>query len=85
MLEVNGYKGTPPRIFWGGMRMGEATNLSRVLAQNATAGLTPTKIGMKTLNEKFGIEFELNDDLIKGKMGGMDNAQAGDNKKRAKF
>jgi len=82
MLDVNGYRGHTPVIRWGGMRSGEAATFSKMLAQNATAGLLPSKAGMKTVNESFGVEFELHKELVKGK---TTNSQPGDNDSRTKY
>ncbi len=82
MLQVNGYSGNAPRIFWGGMREGAASVMSEMLARNASAGLVPTDVGLKTINQKFGIEFKLNEEMAQGSLA---NAQKGDNPKKAKY
>ena len=58
-LEINGYRGNPPHVKWGGMRSGEAATFAKTLAANKSAGLRPTKRGLKSINEKFGIEYEI--------------------------
>lgn len=81
-LDINGYAGHAPTTRWGGMREGAAATLSKTLAQNATAGLVPSPRGMRTVNEKFGIEFELHIDMVRGK---GTNPQDGDNDGKVKY
>ena len=58
-LDVNGYRGRAPKIRWGGMRSGEAATFAKTLAATKSAGLIPTERGLRTVNEKFGFEFEI--------------------------
>ena len=59
-LDINGYRGAAPEIFWGGMREGAAATYAKTLAQMSTAGLRPTKKrGLPTINRNIGIEFEM--------------------------
>ena len=81
-LELNGYSGHAPRILWGGMRAGEAATFSKMLAQNANAGLFVSERGLRTANERFGVEFEFHKDMIKGQ---SVNAQEKENNNAVKF
>jgi hypothetical protein len=58
-LDINGYRGHAPKIKWGGMRGGEAATFAKTLAMNKAAGLRPTTRGLSTINEKYGIEYEI--------------------------
>jgi len=82
-LDINGYRGHAPKIKWGGMRSGEAATFAKTLAMNKAAGLRPTERGLSTINEKYGIEYEIdpNADAKTDTSGGrLVNDQSGDSK-----
>ena len=85
-LDINGYRGRPPHIFWGAMRAGEAASYTKMLALAASAGLRPTKTnGLATINKNLGIEFEIDETAQRPPIGRTVNAQEGDNDSRVKY
>jgi len=85
-LEINGYRGKAPHIFWGGMREGAAATYAKTLAQMKAAGLKPTKKeGISTINRTIGIEFEIDDTVPAPGIGRTVNAQDGENNKPVKY
>ena len=84
-LDLNGCSGHAPHITWGGMREGAAATFSKTLAQTKMAGLRPTKLGIKTINEKFGIEFETDPDAAHKAKGMGPNAQDKENNNPVKY
>ena len=86
-LRINGYKGSAPRIVWGGMRSGEATTFSTMLASQKSAGLIPTERGLRTINESLGIEFEIDKNATGEGTGRATNAvnQKGSNPNKVKY
>lgn len=84
VLDVNGYRGHAPIIKWGGMREGALATFTKSLGQAKQAGLRPTKVGMKTVNERTGIEFEIAPDADQA--GGIQpNPQDKENNSRTKY
>lgn len=61
-LDLNGCSGHAPHISWGGMREGAFATFTKSLGQAKQAGLRPTKVGLKTINERAGVEFEIDPD-----------------------
>jgi hypothetical protein len=53
-LRVNGYRGKPPRILWGGMRPDQAENMARTLGFLYTAGISLDESGLQAFKERFG-------------------------------
>jgi len=84
-LDVNGYRGHAPKIKWGGMRSGEAATFAKTLAQNKAAGLRPTERGLRIINEKFGIEYEIDPIAPAPGIGRTVNAQDGENNNAVKY
>ena len=82
MLDINVYKGHAPKILWGGMREGAFATMTKSLAQSKAAGLRPTKAGIKTINERAGIEFEIDPEPAKGMTA---NAQDRENNNATKY
>lgn len=58
-LQINGYRGNPPLIRWGGMREGAAATFSKTLAQLKQGGLRLTEEGLQTASNKFGFGIEI--------------------------
>lgn len=83
MLDVNGYKGHVPFIRWGGMREGALATFTKSLGQAKQAGLRPTKVGLKTINERAGVEFEIDPDA--DAKGIQPNPQAKENNNAVKY
>ena len=83
-LDLNGYKGHAPKIMWGGMREGAFATFTKSLGQAKLAGLRPTKVGLKSINERGGVEFEI--DPMADQAGGMaPNPQDKENNSRTKY
>lgn len=59
ILELNGYRGRPPLIYWGGIKPDELIKLSKSMAQFKQAGLQASEKGIITLNEKTSIDLEV--------------------------
>lgn len=58
-LRINGYRGNPPHIRWGGMRSGDAANFAKTQAAMKSAGYIATNNGLRTINELMGLEYEI--------------------------
>ena len=58
-LDVNGYRGHAPHIRWGGMRENAASTLAKTLANVKQAGYILSSSGLRTVNQKFGYELEV--------------------------
>lgn len=84
-LDINGYRGHTPKIKWGGMRSGEAATFAKVLALNKSSGLKPTERGLATINEKFGIEYEIDDTMPAPGSGRLVNSQDKENNNAVKY
>lgn len=84
-LDLNGYRGHSPMIRWGGMREGAFATFTKSLAQSKMAGLRPTKLGIKTINEKTGVEMEIDPDANLAAKGMTPNAQDGENNNKTKY
>ncbi|MDE2097592.1 MAG: DUF935 family protein [Patescibacteria group bacterium] len=66
ILSLNGYRGSV-KIFWGGARPEQLKMLGASAQQFYSAGLRASDKGIRTINEKVGIEFErVPDELLKG-------------------
>ena len=85
ILEINGYRGNPPHIRWGGMRAGEAATYAKTISTMSTAGMFPTENGVRTINENMGVEFELDKDSMKATAGRENNWQEDSNPKKVKY
>ncbi len=84
-LDINGYfKGHVPHISWGGMREGALATFTKSLGQAKQAGLRPTKVGLKTINERAGVEFEI-DPMADEAKGIQPNPQDKENNSRTKY
>lgn len=59
ILEINGYRGNPPHIRWGGMRSGEAATFAKTQAAMKQAGYVASESGIRTINELMGLEYEI--------------------------
>jgi phage gp29-like protein len=57
ILLINGYRGNPPHIRWGGMRAGEASTFADTLATMSSGGYELDDIGLRSANENFGFTF----------------------------
>jgi hypothetical protein len=84
-LDINGYRGHTPKIKWGGMRSGEAATFAKVLALNKSSGLKPTERGLATINEKFGIEYEIDNTMPAPGSGRLVNSQDKENNNAVKY
>ena len=84
-LKINGYKGHAPIIKWGGMREGAFATFTKSLGQAKLAGLRPTKIGLKTINERAGVEFEIDPTAGQTAGGIHPNPQDKENNGRTKY
>lgn len=58
-LRINGYTGRPPKIFFGGIKVGDALHFTKSLAQLFQGGYRLTSEGMVTAEEKLGYSIEL--------------------------
>lgn len=58
ILELNGYKGRPPLIYWGGTREADSQLFTKSLAQLRQGGYRLTQKGLTTAQEKLGYEVE---------------------------
>lgn len=83
-LEINGYRGNPPRVIWGGMRAGEAETFMRMIASAKAGGLKPTDRGVNTINRFVGVEFEVDEMADAPPLGRTLNKQRGDNPNKVK-
>lgn len=59
-LQINGMRGRPPVIQWGGESKDEAELSGALLTAMAAAGLRPTEAALPVLSQKFGFEIERN-------------------------
>ena len=84
-LEVNGYRGNPPSVRWGGMRSGEAASYAKTQAQMKVAGYRATGRGLRTLNENMGVEYEYDPNAVQPPAGTTINDQDGDNDGNVKY
>jgi len=57
-LRINGYSGRAPKIFWGGVKPGDAMALTKSYAQLYQGGLRPTAAALVHGGEKLGYEIE---------------------------
>ena len=85
VLEINGYRGNPPSIVWGGMRAGEAETYMRMIASASSAKLKPTKRGLDTINRNVGIEMEIDESAENPPIGRTLNKQRNDNPNAVKY
>jgi len=85
ILEINGYRGRPPEIVWGGMRAGEAATFTKMLMQASAAKLKPTERGMITINKNLGVEFEIDKNAETPPLGRSINAQDKENNNPVKY
>jgi phage gp29-like protein len=53
-LEINGYRGRAPYIFWGGKKDGDAAMLSKTLAQLGQGGYELTDAGVGAVSDRLG-------------------------------
>lgn len=58
-LDINGYRGHAPHIYWGGMREQAASTLAKTLANVKQAGYVLTDSGIRTVSQKFGFDLEV--------------------------
>lgn len=83
-LDLNGYTGHVPFVRWGGMREGAFATFTKSLGQAKQAGLRPTKLGLQTINERGGVEFEI-DPMADQAKGIQPNPQDKENNSRTKY
>jgi len=83
-LDLNGFRGHVPFIRWGGMREGALATFTKSLGQAKQAGLRPTKVGLQTINERTGLEFEI-DPMADQAKGIQPNPQDKENNSRTKY
>jgi hypothetical protein len=84
-LDINGYRGNPPSIVWGGMRAGEAETYMRMIASASAAKLKPTQRGLDTINRNVGVEMEIDESADNPPLGRTLNKQRGDNPNAVKY
>lgn len=53
-LRMNGYRGSPPSILWGGEKEGDAQSLSDSVSKFALGGLEPDDDGIATISQRVG-------------------------------
>ena len=53
-LEINGYRGRAPHIYWGGKKDGDASMLSKTLAQLGQGGYELTDAGIGAVSDRLG-------------------------------
>jgi hypothetical protein len=58
LLVVNGFKGSPPNIVWGGLDPDEAKALGALLVDLKNASLRPTDEAIPAISERVGIDLE---------------------------
>jgi phage gp29-like protein len=57
-LRINGYAGRPPKIFWGGIKVGDATLFTKSLAQAYQGGYRIPASHLSIAEEKLGFPLE---------------------------
>lgn len=57
-LRINGYSGHAPKIFWGGVKPGDAMAITKSAAQLYQGGIRPTKDALVFMGEKLGYPVE---------------------------
>ena len=57
-LRINGYSGHAPKIFWGGVKPGDAMAITKATAQLFQSGIRPTKEALVFVGEKLGYPVE---------------------------
>lgn len=57
-LRLNGYRGNPPEMLWGGEKEHEALQLAQSVNQFRQGGLQPTEDGIATLSHRIGYDLE---------------------------
>jgi hypothetical protein len=57
-LQINGLKGTPPTIVWGGLSMEKAASLGALLVQLSQAGLEPADQSLDLIGEQVGFQLQ---------------------------
>lgn len=68
-LKVNGYRGRPPHIKWGGMRNGEAATFSHNLQLMGAAGYELTDDALQVASNKYGYGIRRRE-IVEPKVGG---------------
>lgn len=80
-LAINGYKGNPPNIFWGGKRDAEAAMLGKTLQTFAAAGIEPTDEGLQTISERLGYPLQRKPEPVEAGAGFNANSKGGNKAK----
>ena len=79
VLEINGYKGNPPAVKWGGMRPATAQVFGQTLNQLGSAGYELTDDGIQTASHKLGIPIQRRPEPTPNKLNS--NVEEGNGKK----
>ncbi len=57
-LQINGLRGAPPKIVWGGLSDEDAKSFAELLNVLSQAGFEPTDKALPTMNERLGFEIQ---------------------------
>jgi phage gp29-like protein len=57
-LRMNGYRGAPPDILWGGEKETDLLQLAQGISQLKAGGLEPTDAGIATVSQRIGIGLQ---------------------------